>query len=133
MDFSKLGGSVNLEDLSRWWGAYTHNWKEYFFVVHEILILHFTQIVNRMMIFFLINFHPNLPGVIGVHDLHIWAMSTTETALTAHLVKPEPKDDDALIEKASKGLHDRFDIDHITLQWERCPLLNQCGDSCEIE
>jgi len=75
----------------------------------------------------------SLPGVNGVHDMHIWAMSTTETALTAHLIKPDPKDDDALIEKASKGLHDQYGIDHITLQWERIPSTNQCGDSCEIK
>jgi cobalt-zinc-cadmium efflux system protein len=74
-----------------------------------------------------------LPGVTGVHDLHIWAMSTTETALTAHLIKPDPKDDDALIEKASKELHGQFGIDHITLQWERRPSFNQCGDLCKIE
>lgn len=75
----------------------------------------------------------SLPGITGVHDMHIWAMSTAETALTAHLIKPDPKDDDALIEKASKELHGQFGIDHITLQWERRPSLNQCGDSCEIE
>ena len=73
-----------------------------------------------------------LPGVDSVHDLHIWAMSTTETALTAHLVKPDSKDDDTLIEKASKELHDRFGIDHITLQWERWQELNHCGGSCEV-
>ncbi len=75
----------------------------------------------------------DLPGVSGVHDLHIWAMSTTETALTAHLVKPDSKDDDALIEQASNELHDRFGIEHITLQWERCHDLNHFGSSCEIE
>jgi cobalt-zinc-cadmium efflux system protein len=75
----------------------------------------------------------SLPGITGVHDMHIWAMSTTETALTAHLIKPDPKDDDALVEKASKELHDQFGIDHITLQWERRPSLDQCGDSCEIK
>jgi cobalt-zinc-cadmium efflux system protein len=74
-----------------------------------------------------------LPGITGVHDMHIWAMSTTETALTVHLVKPDPEDDDVLIEKASKELHDQFGIDHITLQWERIPSTNQCGDSCEIK
>jgi cobalt-zinc-cadmium efflux system protein len=74
-----------------------------------------------------------LPGVIAVHDMHIWAMSTTETALTVHLVKPDPKDDDELIDKASKELHDQFGIDHITLQWERQPSTNQCGDSCDIK
>ena len=75
----------------------------------------------------------SLPGVNSVHDMHIWAMSTTETALTAHLVKPDPEDDDVLIEKASKGLYDQFGIEHITLQWERRPSTNQCGDSCEIK
>jgi cobalt-zinc-cadmium efflux system protein len=75
----------------------------------------------------------SLPGVFGVHDMHIWAMSTRETALTAHLVKPDPEDDDALIGIASRALHDRFGIDHTTLQWERRPWLTQCGDSCEIE
>ena len=65
-----------------------------------------------------------LSGVEAVHDLHIWGMSTTETALTAHLVKPQVDDDDALIEQASRDLHDRFGIDHTTLQLERNP------DSC---
>jgi cobalt-zinc-cadmium efflux system protein len=73
-----------------------------------------------------------MPGVESVHDLHIWAMSTTETALTAHLVKPDSKDDDVLIEKASKELHEHFGIDHVTLQWERWHELNHCGGSCEV-
>jgi cobalt-zinc-cadmium efflux system protein len=74
----------------------------------------------------------DLPGVTGVHDLHIWAMSTSETALTVHLVKPDAKDDDRLIGQASKELHDRFGIEHITIQWERRTELDHCGGSCEI-
>ena len=66
-----------------------------------------------------------LDGVEGVHDLHIWGMSTTETALTAHLVKPSPAGDEALIERATEALHREFGIDHVTLQLERgaggCP------------
>jgi cobalt-zinc-cadmium efflux system protein len=73
-----------------------------------------------------------IPGVTGVHDLHIWAMSTTETALTAHLVKPDSEDDDEILEKAGKELHDRFGIEHTTIQWERRSQSNQCGRSCEI-
>ena len=59
------------------------------------------------------------PGVCSVHDLHIWGMSTTETALTAHLVIPNPSDDDALLAKACAELHDQFGIEHATLQVER--------------
>lgn len=60
-----------------------------------------------------------LPGVTEVHDLHIWGMSTTDVALTAHLVKPTPGDDDAMLLGACKDLHDRFGIEHATIQIER--------------
>jgi cobalt-zinc-cadmium efflux system protein len=68
----------------------------------------------------------SLPGVRGLHDMHIWGLSTSETALTAHLVKPDTKDDDALIKKASETLYDRFGIGHVTLQWERQADTYQC-------
>jgi cobalt-zinc-cadmium efflux system protein len=60
-----------------------------------------------------------LPGVAAVHDLHIWATSTTETALTAHLIKPDPAGDDQLLAEICETLHHEYDIDHPTLQWER--------------
>jgi cobalt-zinc-cadmium efflux system protein len=75
----------------------------------------------------------DLPGVSGVHDLHIWAMSTSETALSAHLLKPDPGDDDTLIEQASRELHDRFGIEHITIQWERLTEMDHCGSFCEVK
>jgi cobalt-zinc-cadmium efflux system protein len=59
-----------------------------------------------------------LPGVAAVHDLHIWGMSTTETALTAHLVRPEAGIDDAWLSSVSEALHQRFGIAHATIQVE---------------
>ncbi|MEG5107216.1 cation diffusion facilitator family transporter [Microcoleus sp. AT8-A4] len=72
-----------------------------------------------------------LPGVAGVHDLHIWAMSTTETALTAHLVMPTAYPGDAFLVQVNRELHDLFGIEHTTLQVETgdpsypCPLAQE--------
>ncbi len=67
-----------------------------------------------------------LPGVTEVHDLHIWAMSTTETAL-AHLVKPEAAGEDSYLSQVAEELHEKFEIGHTTIQLER---KGGC-DSCE--
>jgi len=60
----------------------------------------------------------DLPGVSEVHDLHIWAMSTTETALTAHLVRPGAGLDDQMLHETCRQLELRFKIKHATLQIE---------------
>jgi cobalt-zinc-cadmium efflux system protein len=60
-----------------------------------------------------------LEGVDAVHDLHIWPLSTTETALTAHIVTVRADYPDALLENARTVLHDRFHIEHCTIQVER--------------
>jgi len=60
----------------------------------------------------------SLPHVIEVHDLHIWPMSTTETALTAHLVRDIDDCDCALLEQAAQDLNRQFEIQHATLQFE---------------
>jgi len=57
-------------------------------------------------------------GVVAVHDLHIWAMSTTDTALTAHLVMSPRPADDAFLKQVSDELADRFKIHHPTIQIE---------------
>ncbi len=59
-----------------------------------------------------------LPGVVAVHDLHIWPMSTTETVMTAHLLIPAGHPGDALLRHAEEVMHHRFGIGHVTLQIE---------------
>ena len=70
----------------------------------------------------------DLPGVTGVHDLHIWAMSTTETAMTAHLVMPEGHPGDAALAGILEELKHRFGIVHPTLQIELGD-----GTACALE
>ncbi|MFV0624103.1 cation diffusion facilitator family transporter [Sphingomonas sp. ac-8] len=60
----------------------------------------------------------DLPGVARLHDLHIWPMSTTETALTAHLVMPDGHPGDAFLANAQQRLTHDFGIGHATLQIE---------------
>lgn len=69
-----------------------------------------------------------LPGVAGVHDLHVWSMSTTETALTCHLVTPAGHPGDAFLAGAAGELRRAFGIHHSTLQIE----LGDAG-ACELE
>ena len=68
----------------------------------------------------------SLPGVTAVHDLHVWGLSTTETALTAHLCHERP-DADALLVEAQAMARGRFHIGHTTLQLEAEPLAD-CPD-----
>jgi cobalt-zinc-cadmium efflux system protein len=68
-----------------------------------------------------------LPGVAEVHDLHIWAMSTTATALTAHLVMPADHPGDQFIRLVGSELEHQFDIGHVTLQIEQGD-----GEECRL-
>jgi cobalt-zinc-cadmium efflux system protein len=71
-------------------------------------------------------FLAGLPGVEAVHDLHIWGMSTTEIALTVHLVKPDATINDALLSHINEQLHHRFGIDHTTVQFELGDAAHPC-------
>ena len=67
------------------------------------------------------------PGVTAVHDLHIWPMSTTETALTAHLVMPAGHPGDAALHFIAHELEDDFGIGHATIQIETSPDTYTCA------
>ena len=68
----------------------------------------------------------DIGGVREVHDLHIWAMSTTDTALTVHLVIPDEIERDALLRRICDDLHDQFEIDHATIQIEHGDAAHPC-------
>lgn len=70
-----------------------------------------------------------ITGVASVHDLHVWAMSTAEPALTAHLVVRGERSADGILRDAQVVLHERFGIHHVTLQLEA----EACADHCASE
>lgn len=70
-----------------------------------------------------------IPGVIEIHDLHIWAMSTTETALTVHLVMPDSNLGDYFLKEICDDLHQKFGIGHSTIQVEK----DAQGANCSID
>ena len=65
-----------------------------------------------------------------VHSVHIWALSSEVTALSAHVVLQDLQDWHDVLENLRKMLHDRFDIDHVTLQPESVEAFNLSGDGC---
>jgi cobalt-zinc-cadmium efflux system protein len=67
------------------------------------------------------------PGVTAVHDLHIWSMSTTETALTAHLVMPQGYPGDIFVDDTAAALKHTYSIDHSTLQVELGTTVHGCA------
>lgn len=75
------------------------------------------------------NYLNGINGVTEVHDLHIWAMSTTETALTAHLVIPDETKDDYFLKKICDDLHSKFGIEHSTIQTEKSAQSSNCKKS----
>ncbi len=67
-------------------------------------------------------------GVAGIHDLHVWALASTTPALTAHIVLKDGREPDTLRRELADLLHERFEIDHVTLQME----IDHCGDDCAV-
>ena len=67
-----------------------------------------------------------LPGIVEVHDLHIWALSTTDNALTAHLVCADLAGNEHLLVEVNQELRRRFGIGHATIQLETPELARRC-------
>lgn len=70
-----------------------------------------------------------VPGVSEIHDLHIWAMSTTETALTVHLVMPDQDPGDYFLKEICSELYEKFGIEHSTIQIEK----DAQGANCSVD
>lgn len=68
----------------------------------------------------------SLPGVVEVHDLHVWAIGTTDTALTAHLVRDDVQQDRRLLHDVQDGARSRFGISHATVQLETTDAAGDC-------
>ena len=69
-----------------------------------------------------------LRGVDDVHDLHVWAMGTSQIALTAHVVlNAQESDTDAVLQDAEHELHEHFEIRHVTLQVESAAYAQSCA------
>ena len=68
-----------------------------------------------------------IPGIQALHDLHVWALSTSQVSLTAHLVLGRDAPGiDAILEQAKRMLHDSFEIRHVTLQIESEAFAGSC-------
>jgi cobalt-zinc-cadmium efflux system protein len=68
-----------------------------------------------------------LEGVTDIHDLHIWGLSTTESALTVHLVTPNGYPGDAFMDEVVHRLKERFKVHHSTLQTEQGTTNHSCA------
>lgn len=71
-------------------------------------------------------------GVVEVHDLHVWAASTSEVSLTAHLVVADTADRDAVLAAALQALRDRFHVAHATLQVEGAAAAGECPQRPDV-
>jgi cobalt-zinc-cadmium efflux system protein len=68
-----------------------------------------------------------LDGVTDIHDLHIWGLSTTENALTVHLVMPNGHPGDAFMDDIVLTLKEHYSVHHSTLQIELGTTNHECA------
>ena len=77
-------------------------------------------------------FIAGLPAVVDVHHIHVWALSTSDVALTAHVVRAPEAGDTELLQAIIEGLHDRFGIGHATIQLERAGQCECANRDCHV-
>lgn len=68
-----------------------------------------------------------LAGVTDIHDMHIWGMSTTESALTVHVVVPQGYPGDVFVDAVTQTLRERFSVQHATIQVELGTTVHTCS------
>jgi cobalt-zinc-cadmium efflux system protein len=98
----------------------------------EALQLSLDRVPNHIEPLAVQMFLNELPGVTQIHDLHIWPMSTTQTALTAHLVMPDGHPDDQFLHHITQELKHHFGIGHATLQVETRQCHQACGSIASV-
>jgi cobalt-zinc-cadmium efflux system protein len=87
-------------------------------LLHESLKLSLNAAPREIDLAAVSQYLQKLPEVAAIHDLHVWAMSTTETALTCHIVTPAGHPGDGFLHRVADDLHHKFNIGHCTLQIE---------------
>jgi cobalt-zinc-cadmium efflux system protein len=96
-------------------------------LLRESIDLAMDKMPDRIDLVALKAYLAGLPGVTEVHDLHVWSLSTTEAALTVHLVRPGAAIDDALLQEVRATLDRRFGIGHATMQVEAGDPAHPCA------
>lgn len=99
----------------------------------QSLHLLFDGVPQGIDLFAVRSYLESLPGVAHVHDLHVWAMSTSHIAMTAHLVMPKGSPGDAFLQEITDALHDRFEIVHPTIQIEHAEIAHGCDHASNLK
>jgi len=96
-------------------------------LLKESLSLSIDAVPSEIDITQIRNYLTAITGVTEIHDLHVWALSTTETALTVHLITSDDFVDSGMLQEIQARLHDQFDIEHATIQIENEAHGNVCA------
>ncbi|HMN50029.1 MAG TPA: cation diffusion facilitator family transporter [Ignavibacteriaceae bacterium] len=95
-------------------------------LLKDSFMLSMDAVPNKINVSKVKQYLTSLPNVKDIHDLHIWGMSSTETALTAHLVLEKFPADNQLLETINKKLQNEFGIEHLTIQLELTYEIDNC-------